>query len=115
MTNSRQKGKAGERSLAKELRELGFVNARRGVQYNGADGSADVEGMSDLIHIECKVTEVGHGKLYEWLEQSKGDARVNEMPVVMHKQQSKKSRGKNWLVTVELKDFAELWRKAHGE
>ena len=38
MTNSRAKGKAGERELAKKLREFG-VDARRGQQYSGVTSS----------------------------------------------------------------------------
>ena len=52
MTNSNEKGKRGERLLAKYLRDLGF-DARRTQQYNG-------EGLSDVViedsgaHIEVK-------------------------------------------------------------
>ena len=53
MTNSRAKGKAGERELAKKLREFG-VDARRGQQYSGANGDADVVGLQG-VHIECKL------------------------------------------------------------
>ena len=55
MVDSRNKGKVGERELAKKLREYGF-EARRGQQYCGADGSADVVGLEG-VHIECKRTE----------------------------------------------------------
>ena len=52
---SRNKGKVGERELAKKLRELGF-DARRGQQFCGANGDADVVGLPN-IHIECKRVE----------------------------------------------------------
>lgn len=115
MTNSRQKGARAERQLAKELRKYGYEDARRGQQFSGANGDPDVVGMSDKIHIECKCTDAGHGKLYEWLDQSKNDAREGEIPVVMHKRQSQKVRGKQWLVTLELNDFIGIWRKAYGK
>ena len=113
MTNSRQKGARAERQLAKELRKYGYEDARRGQQFCGKNGDADVVGMSDKIHIEAKCTDVGHGKLYEWIEQSTRDAREGEVPVVMHKRQSQKVRGKQWLVTLELNEFIEIWRKAY--
>lgn len=50
--NSREKGKRGERELAGELRRHGY-DARRGQQYCGANGDADVVGLPGL-HIECK-------------------------------------------------------------
>ena len=108
--NSRQKGAAGERELAKKLREYGYEDAYRTQQFCGANGNADVSGMSDLIHIECKVTDNGHGKAYEWLEQATDDARGGEMPVVMHRRSSKRVHGKPWLVTLTLDDFIELWK-----
>ena len=57
--NSRNKGAAGERELAKILREYGY-DCRRGQQYSGANGDADVVGLNG-IHIECKrVQKVKH-------------------------------------------------------
>ena len=55
MTNSRQKGARGERELAAVLREHGF-ECRRGQQFCGANGDADVVGLPG-IHIECKRVE----------------------------------------------------------
>lgn len=55
MTNSRRKGASGERELAKKLREYGY-EARRGQQYCGSNGDADVVGIPG-IHIECKRVE----------------------------------------------------------
>lgn len=45
--NSRTKGAAGERELASKLREYGF-EARRGQQYSGANGDADVVGLPQI-------------------------------------------------------------------
>ncbi len=42
--NSRQKGAGGERELSRILREYEY-NCRRGQQYNGANGDADVIGL----------------------------------------------------------------------
>ena len=50
--SQREKGKRGERELAMKLREYGY-DCRRGQQYCGANGDADVLGLPG-IHIECK-------------------------------------------------------------
>ena len=101
MTNSRQKGARAERQLAKELRKFGY-EARRGVQYCGANGDADVTGL-EKIHIECKHVE--RLNIHEAMEQAKRDAREGEKPVVMHK----KNRTE-WLVTMPLYDWIELYK-----
>lgn len=101
--NSRSKGKRAELQLAKELRRLGYEDARRGQQFSGANGDADVVGMSDLLHIECKHVE--RLNIHEAMEQSKRDAREGEKPVVMHK----KNRTE-WLVTMPLYDWIELFK-----
>lgn len=53
--NSRNKGAAGERELAKVLKGYGY-DCRRGQQYCGANGDEDVVGLPGL-HIECKRVE----------------------------------------------------------
>lgn len=107
--NSRAKGKTGELNLAKFLRSFGF-NVRRGVQYSGINGDADLVGI-DGMHIECKYTKNGHGNTYEWLEQARRDAKEGEVPTVWHKKVSKQDRGNRWLVTLTAEDFIALWQK----
>ncbi|KAK9680679.1 hypothetical protein QE152_g38968 [Popillia japonica] len=53
--NSRAKGAKGERELSSKLRDYGY-EARRGQQFSGANGDADVVGLPG-IHIECKRVE----------------------------------------------------------
>lgn len=53
--NSRTKGAVGEREVASMLRGYGY-KARRGQQYSGANGDADVVGLPG-IHIEVKRRE----------------------------------------------------------
>ena len=53
--NSRAKGKAGELELSRLLRDYGY-DCRRGQQYSGASGDADVIGLPG-IHIEVKRVE----------------------------------------------------------
>lgn len=69
--NSRNKGATGERELAKVLRGYGY-NCRRGQQYCGANGDADVVGLPGL-HIECKRVE--RLNLDDAMAQAKADAR----------------------------------------
>lgn len=99
--NSKEKGKRGERELANLLKELGF-NTRRGQQYNGADGSADVVGIPGL-HIECKRAE--RLNIEEAMKQAEKDARDGEVPAVFHRRNNEA-----WKVTVRLSDFVNLWR-----
>ena len=102
MVNSRQKGKRAELALANLLRdEYGYGDARRGVQYCGRTGAADVVGCP-FLHIECK--NVQRLDLRGAMEQSKTDAKEDEIPVVMHKKDRKP-----WLVTLELDDFMRFY------
>ena len=100
--NSRRKGAEFERKLAKMLRDLGY-ETRRGQQYCGANGDADVVGLPG-IHIEAKAVE--RLNLYDAMAQAKRDAREGELPAVFHK----KNYGKV-LVTMELEDFIEIYRE----
>lgn len=100
--NSRQKGASGERELAKLIKAYGF-EGRRGQQYSGANGDADVVGL-DGIHIECKRVE--RLNISEAMQQSIKDHREGEVPVVMHR----KNR-EGWLVTMRLDDFMRMYKE----
>lgn len=102
--NSRQKGKRYELELAAKLREYGF-NARRGQQYSGANGDADVVGLPG-IHIEAKRRkEIGN--IYDWMAQSKSDARPGEIPVVICRADHSDS-----LVIMRLGDWVDGYRNS---
>ncbi len=101
--NSRQKGKRGELELAKILKNYGY-EARRGQQYCGANGDADVVGLPG-VHIEVKRTE--RFKLYDAMEQAERDAREDEIPAVFTRKNNK-----NWLVCMRLEDFMGMYREA---
>ena len=55
--NSRQKGKRGELFYANWLKEHFGLNARRGQQYCGLEGNADVVGGFPNTHPEVKFVE----------------------------------------------------------
>lgn len=100
--NSREKGKRGERELSSKLKEYGF-DTRRGQQYCGANGDADVIGLPG-IHIECKRVE--RLNIYDAISQAKSDAKDDEIPIVFHR----KDRC-NWLVSMELEEFMKIYRE----
>ena len=99
--NSRQKGKRGELEAAHLLREYGY-EARRGQQFSGANGDPDVVGLPG-IHLEVKRVEKLN--LEAAMQQSITDARINEIPIVMHR----KNRGQ-WLVTMTFSDWMKLYQ-----
>ena len=100
--NSRAKGAAGERELAKKLREYGY-ECRRGQQYCGANGDADVLGLPG-IHIECKRVE--RLNIDDAMLQAIRDRREGEFPAVFHR----KNNGK-WMVTMLLDDWKEIYKE----
>jgi hypothetical protein len=104
MVNSREKGARFERSLASILKDYGF-DARRGQQYCGANGDADVVGLPG-IHIEAKHQE--RMQLYDWMSQARHDAREGELPAVFHKKNNCKI-----LVTMELDDWMTLYKRGY--
>ena len=99
MTNSIEKGKRGERELAKILTALLGVECRRGQQYNGIEGK-DVVGV-DGLHIESKWVE--RLNLREAYAQAERDAASNDVPVVCHK-----TNKHPWLITLALSDILEF-------
>lgn len=105
--NSNRKGKEGERELANLLRDRYGYKCRRGQQFCGSNGDADVVGLPG-IHIECKRVEKLN--IYEAVEQSINDAREGEMPTVMHRKNHK-----DWLVTLPLEYFMEMYRKCETQ
>ena len=100
--NSRQKGARGERLLASAFTEQGFPS-RRGQQFSGKNGDADVVGLPK-IHVECKFVEKLN--IREAMDQAKRDARYGELPAVFHKK-----KNCSWLVTMELEDWFEIYRE----
>ena len=97
--NSRQKGAAGEREFANELRKAGH-EARRGQQFSGIGDSPDV--VSSLpFHFEVKRVE--QLNLYKAMAQAMRDAAPGKPPVVAHRRNKQQ-----WMVTMNLPDFLNL-------
>lgn len=100
--NSRAKGARFERTLASKLRDCGY-DCRRGQQFCGANGDADVIGLPG-IHIEAKAVE--RMQLYDWMAQAKRDAvGKGSLPTVFHKKNNAPI-----LVTMEFDDWMKLYQ-----
>lgn len=100
--NSRAKGARGERELARILRGYGY-DCRRGQQYCGANGDADVVGLPG-IHIECKRGQ--RLNIDDAMLQAIRDRREGEYPAVFHRKNNHE-----WLVTMRLNDWIEIYRE----
>ena len=100
--NSRAKGARFERTLASKLRDYGY-DCRRGQQFCGANGDADVIGLPG-IHIEAKAVE--RMQLYDWMAQARRDSMgTGNLPTVFHKKNNAPI-----LVTMEFDDWMQLYR-----
>ena len=99
--NSRTKGKRGELEAAHILKKHGY-DARRGQQFAGINGDADVVGLP-YIHLEIKRVEKLN--IDDALQQSVRDAKDAEIPVVMHR----KNRTE-WKVTMLFEDWIKMYR-----
>jgi Holliday junction resolvase len=97
---SREKGKRGERELASKLRGYGY-DCRRGQQFSGANGDADVVGLPG-VHLEVKRTE--RLSLYDAIAQAISDAREGEIPVVAHRKNNAE-----WVMIIRLDDFMKIY------
>lgn len=100
---NRERGKRGEREVAQMIRDYGYP-ARRGAQYCGKTGQADVEGLPG-VHIEVKRVE--RLNIENAMKQSVSDAREGEVPIVVHR----KDRSE-WLVTMRFDDYIRMYKDA---
>ena len=104
--NSREKGKHGEREWASICRSYGYSDARRGQQFCGLEGDADVVGVPGL-HSEVKRVE--RLNIYDAMAQSTRGAKDGEIPIVAHRRNNCK-----WLVTMKADDFFKIYREYHS-
>lgn len=103
MVNSRQKGARSEREIANLLRDkYGMEHCRRGQQFSGLHGDADIIGVPFL---HCEIKNVQKLSIRKAMAQSERDAREDEIPVVMHKMDRQP-----WLVTLNLDDFMHFYK-----
>lgn len=107
--NSKQKGKRGELELASRLRDLGFSEIRRSVQYNGKakDAPADLIGVPGY-HVEVKRVEKLN--INTAMEQAMRDHAEGTVPAVFHR----KNRS-GWLVTIPLEEWVDLYRVKYDD
>lgn len=101
MTNSREKGKRGEREFAAFLRSIGF-DARRTQQFSGDAGTADVDSSIEGVHWEVK-RRSGIASL-RFMEQAERDS-IDSVPVVAMRE----DRGP-WNLLIRAKDLERFAR-----
>lgn len=102
MINSKRKGNAGERELAKILRDIYGFECRRTQQFCGRGGeSADIVG---LPFIHCEVKRVEKLNIDDALEQATRDCKEGKIPVVFHRKNKKK-----WKATLDLDMFMAIY------
>lgn len=99
----RQKGKRGERLASKAVSAALGVGARRGVQFKGGPGSADIEVEIPGVHWEVKFVE--RESVRAWMAQAREESG-GQVPVVLHK----RSR-EEWLVTLPLERLYEFMHR----
>lgn len=104
MTNSRDKGKRGEREVAK-LFEVNGYTARRGQQFRGGPDSPDVI-VEELpwLHLEVKNRE--RHDFWGAMEQAEQEMSHIQVPAVFSTK-----NGKPWLVTMRPPDFFSFLRR----
>ena len=106
MVNSKQKGARGEREVVSILKHEGYQDVKRGQQYCGLQGNADVVGMRGL-YIEVKrrliksISDWLHKAMCESLKKGEG-----EYPIVFHRGDSE-----DWMVTMYLEHFIPIYRE----
>lgn len=109
--SSKARGKRGELSLVQALRDAGFPDVKRSVQYCGkATGTADLVGLPG-VHVEAKNVE----RLNIWsaLAQSKRDAEADgkgDIPALFFKRNRS-----GWYVALPLPNFIKLYKLYKGE
>ena len=108
---SRRKGHDWEREVARRMRDVLGVEARRGFQYRDGAEAPDIiiEGLPHALHIECKAGK--RPPILAALEQAERDAAEGAIPVVIAKKDKKAPT-----VTMRLEDWLAViapwaWRE----
>lgn len=98
---AKKKGANGEREWSSKCKEQGY-DTRRGQQFCGIHGDADVIG---LPYIHSEVKRVESLNLYDAIAQSIRDKKENEIPIVAHRKNNCE-----WLVSMKAKDWFKLYK-----
>ena len=100
----RERGKRGEREWASVLRLAGFDDARRGVQYSGKGGAADVycPSLSGFWPEVKRVNKLNHSLA---LKQAQRDASCDQIAYVASRRD-----GEDWICTLSGSDFIKLMK-----
>lgn len=106
MINSHDKGKKGEIEWSNICKQHGYTT-RRGQQFCGANGDADVIGIENL-HIEVKRVEKLNISIA--MQQAIRDKKEKEIPIVAHR----KNR-EDWMITMLADDFFKLYKSFNSE
>jgi len=115
MTDSREKGKRGEREWAQFCRDLGFPEVRRGVQYNGLEG----EDCVNLPGVHQEVKRDERLNIDEALAQAVRDAADGTVPIVAHRKNTERAHARaaqyyrGWKVTLRAEDYLALLRQVN--
>jgi Holliday junction resolvase len=104
MTNSREKGKRGERDWRDFLRETVSPDAKRGQQFKGGSDSPDVE-CPGMEHLHCEVKNTERFQVYKFIAQAVAECGGKTPYVAM------KSNHKSWLVVMRAEDWIKMVRK----
>jgi hypothetical protein len=95
---SRDKGKVGEREVAKLIQKYGF-EARRGQQFRGAPDAPDV--IHDIPQVDIEVKRVEKGlNLWDALDRTDETGTEGHTSVVFHRR-----NGTRWLVAIDAEDW----------
>ena len=97
MTDSREKGKRGEREVVALLKTYGFT-ARRGQQNRGGSDSPDVIHSMNNVHVEVKFRE--NFNLPAALKKAWEEGGKGVLPVVFHRK-----KRQPWMVTMDAHHF----------
>ena len=106
MVNSRRKGTDAEREIVLILKHEGYQDVRRGQQYCGVEGNADVIGLPGL-YIEVKRRLIK--SLSDWLHKAAREALKEDKgsyPVVFHR-----GDHEDWMATMYLEHLINLYRE----
>lgn len=103
--SQREKGKRGERQCRDVWKAHGFDETHRSQQFCGrGESAADVVGVDDRLHIECKLG-YSYKKIYEFTKQAQEDAKDGQIPIV-----NCRMDGEKWLCVLSLEDFIRIWK-----